>query len=164
MKLQVTDRPSQFRLRRRTRSDGICTIEAAALTVMELAAERGERHDDAVIDALNLLNETVLQSTGKPPKSDDPSCMLGSGGGGAFKRCHGERAPRPPLRQPLAGGGNGGEESEFEDAQSSANGNEQEGEDDLVVFGSPEKGQQGENGAEAGFAFANSRDRQEQAE
>lgn len=139
VKLAVVDRPSHFRLRRRTRADGICTIEAAALTVVELGEENGERYD-GVIEALNLLNETVVKSTNKPPK-DDQNLFGKKWGKGAWGTTR--RPPLSPLRQPVAGGGDDAsflEEEDYADAQSSLNGDgdgeEGQAEDDGLMVSS----------------------------
>jgi len=75
VRVEVADRPTFFRLRQRTRADGISTIEAALWLVEDWGEEGreggGEEGVKEVLRILGIHNERVLMSSGKPHKVVD---------------------------------------------------------------------------------------------
>lgn len=74
VRVEVTEKPTMFRLRTRTRADGISTLEAALSLVEEWGQEGRQEGEAGVAEMLRLLgvhNERVLVASGKPAKVGD---------------------------------------------------------------------------------------------
>ena len=122
MRLQTETIQSRFQLRTRTRTDGICTIEAATLLLQEVGA--GAEVTEGMMQMLEALNASVLEATGKAGKQ-----AWARKGDRQAGRGHGRALPLPSGREQRGGEGDQGEGDHTDgDRDWSGPGSEGEGE------------------------------------